>query len=237
MAKTLRNKVVSRDEWVKARKALLAKEKKHEIARGKLAAARRALPWEPVAKDYVFEGPNGKQTLSELFEGRSQLVVYHFMFDPGWDAGCAHCSWWADSFDHPMQHLNHHDVTMVAISRAPYRKLAAYGKRMGWSFKWLSSFANDFNYDFNVAFTPAEVKGKKGFYNFKAQDPLAPEREGMSVFYKDAKGRVYRTYSTFARGIDPINIDYQLIDLTPKGRDEGTRGNQHWIRRHDEYAK
>jgi predicted dithiol-disulfide oxidoreductase (DUF899 family) len=237
MAKALRNKVASRDEWIKARKALLVKEKKHTREREKLAAARRSLPWEPVADDYVFDGPNGKQTLAELFDGRSQLVVYHFMFDPDWDAGCPHCSWWADSFDHPMQHLNHHDVTMVAISRAPYEKLAAYRKRMGWSFKWFSSLGNRFNYDFNVTFTPTEVKAKKAFYNFKTQDPFAPEREGLSVFYKDAKGRMYRTYSAFARGIDPINIDYQLIDLTPKGRDEGGRGNQYWIRRHDEYAK
>jgi predicted dithiol-disulfide oxidoreductase (DUF899 family) len=237
MAKAMGNKVVSREEWVKARKALLAKEKKHERERAKLAAARRALPWEPVTKDYIFEGAAGKQSLADLFEGRSQLVVYHFMFDPSWDAGCPHCSWWADSFDHPMQHLNHHDVSFAVISRAPQAKLAAYRKRMGWSFPWVSSFGNEFNYDFNAAFTPAEMKARRGFYNFKWQDPLASEREGVSVFYKDARGRIYRTYSTFARGIDPINLDYQLIDLTPKGREEKGGDNQFWIRRHDEYAR
>ena len=235
MTKTPRNKVVSRAEWMKARKALLTKEKAHERKRADLAAARRKLPWEAVTKEYVFTGADGKETLADLFDGRSQLVVYHFMFDPDWDAGCPHCSWWADNFDHPLVHLNRHDVSFAVVSRAPYEKLAAYRKRMGWSFKWVSSFGNDFNYDFNVAFTPEEVKAKRALYNFKVQDPFASEREGLSVFYKDAKGRVYRTYSAFARGIDPINIDYQFIDLTPKGRDEGKRGNQYWIQRRDEY--
>jgi predicted dithiol-disulfide oxidoreductase (DUF899 family) len=234
MAKALRNKSVSREEWIKARKKLLAKEKEFTRARDKLSELRRALPWEAVTKDYVFDGPQGRQTLSELFDGRSQLIVYHFMFHPDWDAGCPHCSRWADSFDRPIVHLNQRDVTMVAVSRAPYEKLAAYQKRMGWSFKWMSSFGTDFNYDFDVSFTPEQMKKKKAFYNFVEQNPFAPEREGVSVFYRDSKGRIYRTYSTFARGIDMVNVDYQYLDLTPRGRGEGKRG-PYWVKRHDEY--
>jgi predicted dithiol-disulfide oxidoreductase (DUF899 family) len=233
MAKALRNKAVSREEWIKARKRLLAKEKEFTRARDKLSELRRALPWEPVTKDYVFDGPQGRQTLSELFDGRSQLVVYHFMFAPEWDAGCPHCSHWADSFDRPIVHLNQRDVTMIAISRAPYEKLAAYRKRMGWNFKWMSSAANDFNYDFNVSFTPQDLKKKKAVYNF-GQDPGFTDREGISVFYKDPKGRIFRTYSTFARGIDLLSTDYNYLDLTPRGRDEGKRG-PYWVKRHDEY--
>ena len=234
MAATLRNKTVTRDEWVKARKRLLVKEKAFTKLRDKLSAERRALPWEPVTREYVFDGPAGKQTLSELFDGRSQLIVYHFMFHPDWSAGCPHCSHWADSFDRPIIHLNQRDVTMIAVSRAPYEKLAAYHKRMGWTFKWMSSFGNDFNFDFNVAFTPEEVKKKTAFYNFAVGDPFAPEREGISVFVKDRKGRIFRTYSAFARGIDMMNVDYQYLDLTPKGRDERGRG-PYWVKRRDEY--
>jgi len=236
MAKAIRNKVVSHDQWVKARQSLLAKEKKFTRERAKMSAAQRALPWEEVKKEYAFKGPEGLQTLADLFDGRSQLIVYHFMFAPEDDAGCPHCSWWADNFDGHMEHLNHHDVTMIAISRAPYEKLAAYRKRMGWSFKWVSSFGGDFNYDFNVSFTPEEVKKRKAFFNFRLGDPFVPDREGMSVFFKDARGRVYRTYSAFARGIDIFNLDYNYIDVTPRGRDEA-KGNQHWIRRHDEYGR
>jgi predicted dithiol-disulfide oxidoreductase (DUF899 family) len=235
MAKALRNKIVSRADWIEARKALLAREKAYTRERDKLSAARRALPWEAVTKEYVFEGPDGRQTLPELFAGRSQLVVYHFMFHPDWEAGCPHCSRWADSFDRPIVHLNQRDVTMVAVSRAPYEKLAAYRRRMGWTFKWLSSFGSDFNFDFNVAFTPEEMKKKKAFYNFTVQNPQAPEREGLSVFYRDPRNRVFRTYSTFARGIEPVNVDYQLLDLVPKGRGEGNKG-PFWVRRHDEYG-
>jgi len=187
-----------------------------------------------VSKEYFFEGPDGRQSLTELFAGRSQLIIYHFMFGPDWDAGCPHCSRWADSFDRPVVHLNQRDVAMVAVSRAQYAKLAAYQKRMGWSFKWLSSFGSDFNFDFNVSFTPEEMKKKKAFYNFAVQNPDAGEREGVSVFFKDAKGRVFRTYSTYARGIEPFNVDYQYLDVVPKGRDERGRG-PYWVRRHDEY--
>jgi len=231
-----RHKVVSRDRWMAARKKLLAKEKRLTRAADKLARERRNLPWERVEKDYVFEGPNGKEALPALFDGRSQLVVYHFMFGPDWNAGCPHCSRWADNFNGIIVHLNQRDVSMVAVSRAPYAKLAAYRERMGWSFKWLSSFGTDFNFDFNVSFTPEEMKKGKALYNFKVQNPDAPEREGVSVFYKDAKGGVFRTYSTFARGIEMLNLDYKYLDVVPKGRDEGGRG-PFWVRRHDEYAR
>jgi predicted dithiol-disulfide oxidoreductase (DUF899 family) len=230
------HKVVSNDKWMAARKKLLAKEKQLTRLADKLARERRALPWEAITKEYVFEGPNGRETLAQLFDGRSQLVVYHFMFGPDWDAGCPHCSRWADNFNGIIAHLNQRDVTMIAVSRAPYAKLAAYRRRMGWSFKWVSSFGSDFNFDFHVSFTPEEMAKKKAFYNFKVQNPDAPEREGVSVFVRDAKGRVFRTYSTFARGIEALNLDYKYLDVVPKGRDEGGRG-PFWVRRHDEYGR
>jgi len=227
-------KVVSHDEWIKARKRLLVKEKELTRLRDKLSEQRRKLPWEKLGKEYVFNGPQGRQTLAELFDGRSQLVVYHFMFHPDWDAGCPHCSRWADNFNGVIVHLNHRDVTMIAVSRAPYAKLAAYRERMGWSFKWMSSFETDFNFDYRVSFTGDEMARKQAFYNFKMQDPEVGEREGVSVFFKDRKGGVFHSYSTFARGIDMLNVDYHYLDLVPKGRDEGERG-PFWVRRHDEY--
>ena len=230
------HKVVSHDKWMAARKKLLAKEKQLTRLADKLSKERRALPWEAITKEYSFVGPGGRESLAQLFDGRSQLVVYHFMFGPDWDAGCPHCSRWADNFNGIIAHLNQRDVTMVAVSRALYAKLAAYRQRMGWSFKWVSSFGSDFNFDFNVSFTPEEMKAKKAFYNFKMQNPDAPEREGVSVFAKDAKGRVFRTYSTFARGIEALNLDYKYLDVVPKGRDEGGRG-PFWVRRHDEYGR
>jgi predicted dithiol-disulfide oxidoreductase (DUF899 family) len=231
-----RHKVVSGKDWMAARRKLLAREKAFTRARDALSVQRRALPWEAVDKDYVFEGPQGKQSLAGIFDGRSQLVVYHFMFGPDWGAGCPHCSRWADSFDGAIVHLNQRDVTMVAVSRAPYAKLAEYHRRMGWRFKWLSSFGSDFNFDFHVSFTADEVKKKKALYNFALQDPEVGEREGISVFFKDPKGKVFHTYSTYARGIDMLNVDYQYLDLVPKGRDEGARG-PFWVRRHDEYGR
>ena len=231
----MNHKVVSQDEWLGARKALLAKEKEFTKARDELSAARRALPWVKVDKPYAFQGPHGLQTLAELFDGRSQLVVYHFMFAPDWDAGCPHCSHWADNFNSIIVHLNQRDVTMVAISRAPFAKLAVYKKRMGWTFKWVSSLQTDFNFDFNVSFLPEDVAAKNALYNFKRQDPFVGEREGVSVFFKDETGAVFRTYSTYARGIDMLNVDYHYLDLVPKGRDEGDRG-PFWVRRHDEYG-
>jgi predicted dithiol-disulfide oxidoreductase (DUF899 family) len=230
------HRVVSKAEWIEARKKLLAKEKEFTRLRDRLSQERRDLPWEAVDKKYVFDGPKGKEALSDLFEGRSQLVVYHFMFGPDWEAGCPHCSRWADSFDRAIVHLNQRDVTMVVVSRAPYDRLAAYEKRMGWTFKWLSSQGTDFNFDYRVSFSPAELGKKSAFYNFTMQDPGPSEREGLSVFYKDAAGAVFHTYSTYARGIDMINVDYQILDLVPKGRDEGDRG-PYWVRRHDEYGK
>ena len=233
---TDQHEVVTADKWLEARRRLLAREKEFTRLRDELSRERRALPWEAVDKEYLFEGPDGKQTLPQLFDGRSQLVVYHFMFGPDWPAGCPHCSRWADSFDGIIVHLNQRDVTMIAVSRAPYPKLAAYRKRMGWSFKWVSSFGTDFNFDYRVSFTPEETQSKRALYNFTQQDPGMAEREGASVFYRDAKGRVFHTYSTYARGIDMLNADYQYLDLVPKGRDEDDRG-PYWVKRHDEYGR
>ena len=232
------HKVVSRNEWLGARKMLLRKEKEFTVLRDQLSQERRNLPWIAVDKEYVFEGSNGKETLSELFDGRSQLIVYHFMFDPSWDAGCPSCSFWADNFNGIIVHLNQRDVTMIAVSRAPYNKLAAYEKRMGWNFKWVSSCDTDFNFDYDVSFRPEEIAKKEGMYNFTIQDPLSPEREGVSVFYKDAADRIFHTYSAYARGIDMLNVAYHYLDLVPKGRDEADNEfRQFWVRRHDEYDK
>jgi predicted dithiol-disulfide oxidoreductase (DUF899 family) len=227
--------VVSADEWLEARRSLLQKEKEFTRLRDQLNQDRRDLPWEAVDKPYQFEGPDGTENLADLFAGRSQLVVYHFMFDPVWDAGCPICSFWADNFNPIITHLKHRDATMIAVSRAPYRKLASYQKRMGWTFKWMSSAECDFNADFHVSFTPDEVTGKSAFYNFTTQDPHGPEREGVSVFCKDAAGRVYHTYSAYARGIDLLNTAYNYLDLLPMGRNEDGRG-PNWVRRHDEYG-
>jgi predicted dithiol-disulfide oxidoreductase (DUF899 family) len=231
---TLHRKVVPHEHWLEARAAFLAREKQFTRARDELNRQRQELPWELVDKRYVFAGPDGKETLAELFDGRSQLIVYHFMFAPDWDAGCPHCSFWADNFDPVIVHMNQRDVTMVAVSRAPYARLAAYRKRMGWTFKWLSSAGTTFNFDYGVSFTDAERKRGEAFYNFRKGDPGVSEREGISVFYKDDEGKVFRTYSAYARGIDLQNTAYNYIDLVPKGRDEGDR-SQYWVRRRDEY--
>jgi predicted dithiol-disulfide oxidoreductase (DUF899 family) len=229
----MQHKVVSPAEWLTARKALLRKEKKFTQARDELSRLRRELPWTKVEKSYEFDGANGRQTLAELFDGRSQLIVYHFMFGPDWEAG-SHCSHWADNFNAIIVHLNHRDVTMIAVSRAPYARLAAYGQRMGWTFNWVSSNATDFNFDYHVSFTPQEVADGRAMYNFERQDPGASEREGVSVFFKDDAGNVFHTYSAYARGIDMLSVDYNYLDLVPKGRDENGRG-PFWVRRHDEY--
>jgi len=236
MADTLQHKVVAHDAWLEARKQFLVKEKEFTRLRDQLSQARRDLPWERVDKRYVFEGPKGQETLPELFDGRSQLIVYHFMFVPEWEEGCPHCSRWADNFNGIIVHLNQRDVTMVAVSRAAYPKLAAYRKRMGWSFKWVSSSGTDFNFDYNVSFTPDELARKKAFYNYTMQNPDVSDREGVSVFYKDPAGHVFHTYSAYARGIDMLNVDYHYLDLVPKGRDEGDEG-PYWVRRHDEYGR
>jgi predicted dithiol-disulfide oxidoreductase (DUF899 family) len=231
------HKVVSGKEWIEARKSLLKKEKDFTVLRDQLSKQRRDLPWIAVNKEYVFEGPDGKQTLSDLFDGRSQLIVYHFMFDPSWDEACLHCSFWADNFNGIIVHLRQRDVSMIAVSRAPYTKLAAYQKRMSWNFKWVSSHDTDFNFDYNVSFTPEEMVKKEANYNFNMQDPLSSEREGVSVFYKDPAGRIFHTYSAYARGIDMLNVAYHYLDLVPKGRDEADHAfRQFWVRRHDEYT-
>lgn len=232
------HKVVSEKKWLEARKALLKKEREFTELRDQLNRQRRELPWEAVDKEYVFDGSDGKQTLSELFDGRSQLIIYHFMFDPNWDAGCLHCSFWADNFNEIIVHLNQRDTTMVAVSRAPYSKLASYKKRMGWDFKWVSSYDTDFNFDYNVSFTPREMEKEETFYNYVFQNSNSSEREGVSVFYKDPSGRIFHTYSAYARGIDMLNVAYHYLDLVPKGRDEeGHDFPQFWVRRHDEYGK
>lgn len=229
-----RNQTVSHEEWLEARMAFLDKEKEFTRLRDELNQQRRALPWEAVTKEYVFEGPDGKETLADIFDGRSQLIVYHFMFGRDWEAGCPHCSFWADNFNGIIVHLNHRDVSMAAISRAPYDNIAAYKKRMGWDFKWLSSGSTDFNFDFYASFRPEELAKGKVFYNYKIRPERSSEREGASVFYRDSDGKIFHTYSTYARGIDLVNTAYNYLDLVPKGRDEGDRG-QFWVRRHDEY--
>jgi predicted dithiol-disulfide oxidoreductase (DUF899 family) len=225
--------VIPHEQWIEARVALMAKEKEFTRLRDELNRRRRELPWETVDKEYVFDGPDGEQTLAELFDGRSQLVVYHFMFDPDDDAGCPHCSFWADSFDANVVHMKARDATFVAISRAPLAKLERYRQRMGWSFKWLSSGNNDFNYDYRVSFTPEQRE--EPLYNFGTITPGFADREGVSVFFKDESGRVFHTYSAYARGIDLLNAAYNYIDLVPKGRDEEGGPPQFWVRRHDEY--
>ena len=232
------HQIVSKNEWIAARKVLLKKEKEFTALRDQLSQLRRELPWIAVDKEYIFEGRNGKVNLSELFDGRSQLIVYHLMYDPRWDAACQSCSFWADNFNDIILHLNHRDVTMIAISKAPYSKIDTYKKRMGWDFKWVSSFDTDFNRDYNVSFTKEELEKKEGFYNFSIQDPSVSELPGVSVFYKDPSGKIFHTYSAYARGIDILNNTYNYLDLVPKGRDEdGYDFPMAWVRRHDEYDK
>jgi predicted dithiol-disulfide oxidoreductase (DUF899 family) len=232
---TSKHKVVSQKKWLAARKALLAKEKKFTRLREQLAQQRRKLPWVKVEKEYVFEGPKGRETLSDLFDGRSQLVVIHFMFGPEWEEGCSHCSFWADHYDGMGVHLNQRDVSFVVVSRAPLAEIEPFKKRMGWGFKWVSSFRNDFNYDFHASFRPEEIKTGAVFYNYEKVAMDMTDREGLSVFYKDKKGDVFHTYATFARGIDMVNTTYQFLDLVPKGRDENPEDPQDWVRYHDRY--
>lgn len=226
--------VVAHQEWLKAREAFLAKEKEFTRLRDELSRQRRELPWEKVEKTYVFEGPDGKSTLSDLFAGKSQLIVHHFMFHPDWSEGCKSCSFWADQYDGIDIHLKHRDVSLVAISRAPYEKLAAYKKRMGWRFPWVSCVGNGFNNDYYAAFTPEQLAGGTAYFNYAFQKTWGEDVVGMSVFMKDADGGLFHTYSSYSRGVDILNAAYNFIDLTPKGRDEGGK-NQAWVRRHDQY--
>jgi predicted dithiol-disulfide oxidoreductase (DUF899 family) len=226
--------VVSREAWLKARSAFLAKEKEFTRLRDDLSRQRRELPWERVEKNYAFDGPGGEESLTDLFGNRSQLIVYHFMFNPASDEGCKHCSFWADNFNGVPAHLNHRDVSFVAISRAPLAKIDPFKKRMGWSFKWVSSARTDFNYDYQASFTPEAIESGTLFYNYTNQPGKMSDREGVSVFYKDAIGAIFHTYSAYARGIDMLNAAYHYIDLVPKGRDEGD-SPQSWVQYHDRY--
>lgn len=227
--------VVSRDEWLEARRALLAKEKAHTRALDALNAERLALPWVKLTKDYVFDTATGKKTLAELFDGRSQLMVYHFMFGPEWEAGCPGCSFLADHLDGTLPHLNNHDVTIVSASRAPLDKIAAYQRRMGWRFPWVSAHGGDFNHDFGVSFTPEELAGETVNYDYE-DIPAGQgndELPGLSAFYRDADGQVFHTYSTYARGAEDLLGTMMILDRAPLGRNED--GTMDFVRRHDEY--
>lgn len=230
--------IVSLEEWLEARRSLLAKEKAHMEANDELARLRRELPWVRMPKTYVFDTPTGQTTLSGLFDGRSQLFLYHFMFGPDWEEGCTGCSFLCDHVDGARQHFEHHDLTFVAVSRAPLEKLEAYRRRMGWGFRWVSSEHTDFNYDFHVSFPPEQVKNGRITYNFTEQDysPDCQELPGFSVFFKDDSGQIFHTYSSFSRGGEALLGAYQFIDQTPKGRMENVNGNlMDWVKRHDSY--
>jgi predicted dithiol-disulfide oxidoreductase (DUF899 family) len=227
--------VVSQTEWLVARKDLLTREKEFTRERDALSAARRALPMVRIDKEYVFDGPDGKETLADLFDGRSQLIVYHFMLGPGWDEGCKSCSYLADHFDGANRHLPHRNVTFVVVSRSPLTEIRAYQKRMGWQFKWLSSHGNDFNFDYHVSFTEADKQKGKVSYNYGTWKFISEELPGLSVFYRHDRGDVFHTYSTYGRGLDTLIGTYNLLDLVPKGRAENPDSTMDWVRRHDEY--
>jgi predicted dithiol-disulfide oxidoreductase (DUF899 family) len=231
------HKIVSQQEWIEARKALLANEKELTRIRDRLAEERRALPWVKVEKPYLFDSTDGRKTLSDLFKGRPQLVVQHFMFAPEWNEGCKSCSFWADGFEGMIPHLAARDTTLVAISRAPLEKLEAFRTRMGWTFDWVSSVQGDFNFDYAVSFTPDQIKSGAKLYNFGTSGFGAEEAPGISVFYRDEAGEIYHTYSCFARGLDMMNTAYHYLDLTPLGRhEEGLPYPMDWVRLHDQYA-
>jgi predicted dithiol-disulfide oxidoreductase (DUF899 family) len=229
------NPIVSHEDWLTARKQLLALEKQETHLRDKINAERLALPWVRVEKTYSFDTPTGKQTLSELFNGRSQLIVYHFMLGPGWTAGCPGCSFLADHLDGALPHLDHHDVTLTAISRAPLAEIEAYKRRMGWHFPWVSSFSNDFNHDYHVSFTEEELKAPKVFYNFTETESAQANDElpGLSAFFKNDSGEIFHTYSSYARGLEEWIGTLMILDRAPMGRNEKT--TMDWVRRHDEY--
>jgi predicted dithiol-disulfide oxidoreductase (DUF899 family) len=231
-----KHEIVSEEQWIEARRALLAEEKAWTRARDSLSKKRRALPWVKVAKDYVFNGANGPVTLAVLFGGRSQLIVYHFMFGPEWEEGCPGCSLLSDQVDGARQHFEHNDVSFVAVSRGPIEKLQAYRERMGWKFRWVSSATSDFNFDYHVSF-PKGTREQGVFYNFEqGPDPEVDELAGVSVFYKDDDGTIYHTYSTYGRGGEMFLPVYAWLDVVPKGRNETKKGNlTDWVRRHDRY--
>ena len=232
------HKVVSREQWLIARKAHLMKEKELTRARDELVRQRRELPWVKVEKAYVFDGPDGKETFADLFNGRSQLIVNHFMLGPGWEEGCVGCSFRADHIEGALVHLEHHDVTVVVVSRAPLAEIDAFKRRMGWRFKWVSSNGSDFNYDYHVSFTPDELAKGKVYYNYEMQEGGIEELPGLSVFCMDAAGDIFHTYSTYARGAEALLGTYVCLDLTPKGRNEtgSNRNLTDWVRHHDRYG-
>jgi predicted dithiol-disulfide oxidoreductase (DUF899 family) len=230
------HQIVSQEKWLAARKAHLAREKEFTRLRDELSAERRALPWMRVEKRYGFEGPDGRQTLAELFDGRSQLIVYHFMLGPGWEQGCPSCSFVADHIDGALIHLAHRDVTLLAVSRAPLSEIEVFRKRMGWRFRWLSSFGSDFNADYHVSFTADELATGEVYYNYGMTSFPSEEGPGASVFYKDPEGAVFHTYSAYARGLDMLVGTYNYLDLVPKGRDEAALPwTMAWVRHHDRY--
>ena len=230
------HEVVSPKEWIASRKELLRKEKEFTKLRDELSRQRRELPWESVEKKYVFDGPNGKESLADLFDGRSQLIVYHFMFGPGWEEGCPYCSFLADHVDGTLVHLAQRDVTLVMVSRAPIAEIEAFKKRMGWRFKWVSSYGNDFNQDYGVSFTSEEM-ANSNYYNYDTSGFPREEAPGISVFYKNETGDVFHTYSSYARGPEFLIGAYSYLDLVPKGRDEGALPfTMAWIRHHDRYT-
>jgi predicted dithiol-disulfide oxidoreductase (DUF899 family) len=231
------SKVVSRDEWLAARKQHLSKEKEFTRLRDKLSAERRELPWVKVEKNYVFDAPKGRETLADLFDGRSQLIVYHFMFGPEWEQGCPSCSFLSDHIDGSIAHLAHRDVTFVVVSRAPLPKIEAFKKRMGWRFKWVSSYGNDFNFDYHVSFTKDEMAKGQVYCNYDKNEFPSDEGPGISVFYKDGTGEIFHTYSSYARGLDILVGAYNYLDLVPKGRDEAELPwTMAWVRHHDKYG-
>src|SRR5580693_7011380 len=237
MTNTKRPRVVSEAEWLAARKELLAKEKALTRQRDAISAERRELPWVKVEKNYVFHGPDGKETLADLFRNKSQLVIYHFMFGPDWNEGCPSCSFVSDHFGGTLAHLAARDVTFVVVSRAPIAKIEAFKKRMGWRFKWVSSYGSDFNADFHVSFTKEEMAQGKVDYNYTMQEFPSAEAPGLSVFAKDADGSVFHTYSTYGRGVEVLMSTYRILDLVPKGRDEDHLDfDMEWVRYHDRYG-
>lgn len=230
--------VVSSEEWLAARKELLEKEKAFTRLREELSRQRRDLPWEKVEKEYLFEGPGGRETLLDLFGAQSQLIVYHFMFDPEWEEGCKSCSFLADHYSPSVIHLQHRDVNLVTVSRAPLGKLQAFRERMGWDFKWVSTVGDDFSRDYHVLFTSEEIEQKSGYYNYdEAQTFPVRDAPGISIFARDDKGTVFHTYSAYARGLDAFIGAYQLLDIVPKGRDEADLSyGMEWLRHRDRYG-
>ncbi|XOV87641.1 MAG: DUF899 domain-containing protein [Pseudomonadota bacterium] len=227
----MKHKVVTESEWIAARQELLAKEKELAAFRDEVTRARQQLPWRRITESYTFQDSRGTSTLAELFGDRSQLIVYHFMFGPGWEEGCPSCSFWADQYDVIDMHIGQRDVALVAVSRADWREFEPFRRRMGWHFRWVSSAGNSFNRDFNVSFPDQET----GFYNFR-EGGVGEEMPGLSVFYKDEAGEIFHTYSTFSRGLDPLNVTYQMLDLVPRGRDEQDLDfPMAWVRHHDRY--